>query len=66
MRVVKILFVFLYDQIADFGLVKLLEHSPEIATAASRIVGTFGYLAPECVYQLIISSWHVWLSLEFE
>ncbi|KAH9760701.1 LysM domain receptor-like kinase 3 [Citrus sinensis] len=36
-------------KIADFGLVKLLEHSPEIAAAASRIVGTFGYLAPEYV-----------------
>ncbi|KAJ0090461.1 hypothetical protein Patl1_12448 [Pistacia atlantica] len=34
-------------KIADFGLVKLLEHSPEVAAAASRIVGTFGYLAPE-------------------
>ncbi|XVE71168.1 hypothetical protein DITRI_Ditri10aG0128900 [Diplodiscus trichospermus] len=31
--------------IADFGLVKLLEHSPEVGAAASRIVGTFGYLA---------------------
>ncbi|KAA8525448.1 hypothetical protein F0562_007285 [Nyssa sinensis] len=36
-------------KIADFGLVKLLEHSPEARTAASRIVGTFGYLAPEYV-----------------
>ncbi|KAJ0030062.1 hypothetical protein Pint_12378 [Pistacia integerrima] len=36
-------------KIADFGLVKLLEHSPEVAAAASRIVGTFGYLAPEYV-----------------
>ncbi|XWS70417.1 hypothetical protein CRYUN_Cryun03dG0046400 [Craigia yunnanensis] len=36
-------------KIADFGLVKLLEHSPEVGTAASRIVGTFGYLAPEYV-----------------
>ncbi|CAK9167582.1 unnamed protein product [Ilex paraguariensis] len=35
--------------IADFGLVKLLEQSPEVRTAASRIVGTFGYLAPEYV-----------------
>ncbi|TXG62149.1 hypothetical protein EZV62_013512 [Acer yangbiense] len=34
-------------KIADFGLVKLLEHSPEVAAMASRIVGTFGYLAPE-------------------
>ncbi|KAK3043712.1 hypothetical protein RJ639_001908, partial [Escallonia herrerae] len=33
-----------------FGLVKLLEqHSKEIGTAASRIVGTIGYLAPEYV-----------------
>ncbi|XP_038710314.1 lysM domain receptor-like kinase 3 isoform X2 [Tripterygium wilfordii] len=36
-------------KIADFGLVKLLEHSPEVGAAASRIVGTFGYLAPEYV-----------------
>ncbi|KAL5783133.1 hypothetical protein ACOSP7_008162 [Xanthoceras sorbifolium] len=36
-------------KIADFGLVKLLEHSPEVAATASRIVGTFGYLAPEYV-----------------
>ncbi|PSS01130.1 LysM domain receptor-like kinase [Actinidia chinensis var. chinensis] len=36
-------------KIADFGLVKLLEHSPDVGTAASRIVGTFGYLAPEYV-----------------
>ncbi|KAF8400655.1 hypothetical protein HHK36_013954 [Tetracentron sinense] len=36
-------------KIGDFGLVKLLEHSPEVGTAASRIVGTFGYLAPEYV-----------------
>ncbi|XP_058074472.1 lysM domain receptor-like kinase 3 [Magnolia sinica] len=36
-------------KIADFGLVKLLEHSPEIGTATSKIVGTFGYLAPEYV-----------------
>ncbi|XP_028108627.1 lysM domain receptor-like kinase 3 isoform X3 [Camellia sinensis] len=35
--------------IADFGLVKLLEHAPDADTAASRIVGTFGYLAPEYV-----------------
>ncbi|XVE97437.1 hypothetical protein REPUB_Repub03eG0019500 [Reevesia pubescens] len=34
-------------KIADFGLVKLLEHSPEVGAAASRIVGTFGYLSPE-------------------
>ncbi|KAK9280586.1 hypothetical protein L1049_014280 [Liquidambar formosana] len=38
-----------FQQIADFGLVKLLEHSPEVGAAASRIVGTFGYLAPEYV-----------------
>ncbi|KAK4854611.1 hypothetical protein QYF36_026751 [Acer negundo] len=36
-------------KIADFGLVKLLEHSPEVAAMASRIVGTFGYLAPEYI-----------------
>ncbi|OMO90857.1 hypothetical protein COLO4_18838 [Corchorus olitorius] len=36
-------------KIADFGLVKLFEHSPEVGAAASRIVGTFGYLAPEYV-----------------
>ncbi|KAK0571687.1 hypothetical protein LWI29_019938 [Acer saccharum] len=36
-------------KIADFGLVKLLEHSPEVAATASRIVGTFGYLAPEYI-----------------
>ncbi|XP_044471286.1 lysM domain receptor-like kinase 3 isoform X2 [Mangifera indica] len=36
-------------KIADFGLVKLLEHSPEVAAVASRIVGAFGYLAPEYV-----------------
>ncbi|KAK3032412.1 hypothetical protein RJ639_036429 [Escallonia herrerae] len=37
-------------KLADFGLVKLLEeHSKEIGTAASRIVGTIGYLAPEYV-----------------
>ncbi|KDP33605.1 hypothetical protein JCGZ_07176 [Jatropha curcas] len=36
-------------KIADFGLVKLLEHSSDIRAAASRIVGTFGYLAPEYV-----------------
>ncbi|KAL5975320.1 hypothetical protein ACLOJK_031999 [Asimina triloba] len=35
--------------IADFGLVKLLQHSPEIGDATSKIVGTFGYLAPEYV-----------------
>ncbi|KAK0571135.1 hypothetical protein LWI29_011622 [Acer saccharum] len=35
------------DVAKDFGLVKLLEHSPEVAATASRIVGTFGYLAPE-------------------
>ncbi|KAF6151176.1 hypothetical protein GIB67_037384 [Kingdonia uniflora] len=34
-------------KIADFGLVKLLECSPEIEAATSKIVGTFGYLAPE-------------------
>ncbi|CAK7353648.1 unnamed protein product [Dovyalis caffra] len=35
-------------KIADFGLVKLLEYSPDAGgAAASRIVGTFGYLAPE-------------------
>ncbi|XWS72656.1 hypothetical protein CRYUN_Cryun02cG0059100 [Craigia yunnanensis] len=38
-----------FKQIADFGLVKLLEHSPEVGAAASRIVGTFGYLAPDYV-----------------
>ncbi|KAJ4707904.1 putative Receptor protein kinase [Melia azedarach] len=38
-----------HAKIADFGLVKLLEHSSEVAAAASRIVGTFGYLAPEYV-----------------
>lgn len=38
-----------HAKIADFGLVKLLEHSPEAGTSASRIVGTFGYLAPEYV-----------------
>ncbi|RVX19498.1 LysM domain receptor-like kinase 3 [Vitis vinifera] len=36
-------------KIADFGLVKLFEHSPNSAAAASRIVGTFGYLAPEYI-----------------
>ncbi|KAL4195164.1 hypothetical protein AMTRI_Chr05g72030 [Amborella trichopoda] len=36
-------------KISDFGLVKLLEHSPEIGTATSKIVGTFGYLPPEYV-----------------
>ncbi|KAL9400324.1 hypothetical protein Peur_009285 [Populus x canadensis] len=41
---------FLSPQIADFGLVKLLEQSPDAGgAAASRIVGTFGYLAPEYV-----------------
>ncbi|KAE8657872.1 Nucleotide-sugar transporter family protein [Hibiscus syriacus] len=37
------------EQIADFGLVKLLDldHSPDVGAAASRIVGTFGYLSPE-------------------
>uniref|UniRef100_A0A2C9W3S9 Protein kinase domain-containing protein n=1 Tax=Manihot esculenta TaxID=3983 RepID=A0A2C9W3S9_MANES len=34
-------------KIADFGLVKLLDNSPDVRAAASRIVGTFGYLAPE-------------------
>ncbi|KAL7166135.1 hypothetical protein ACSBR2_036920 [Camellia fascicularis] len=38
-----------HAKIADFGLVKLLEHAPDADTAASRIVGTFGYLAPEYV-----------------
>ncbi|WRX35235.1 Protein kinase domain - like 10 [Theobroma cacao] len=36
-------------KIADFGLVKLLDNSPEVGAVASRIVGTFGYLAPEYV-----------------
>ncbi|XP_052210748.1 lysM domain receptor-like kinase 3 isoform X3 [Diospyros lotus] len=36
-----------HAKIADFGLVKLSEHSPDNGTTASRIVGTFGYLAPE-------------------
>ncbi|KAK8975865.1 hypothetical protein V6N11_057702 [Hibiscus sabdariffa] len=36
-------------QISDFGLVKLLDHSPEVGAAVSRIVGTFGYLSPEYV-----------------
>ncbi|XP_039051346.1 lysM domain receptor-like kinase 3 [Hibiscus syriacus] len=38
-------------KIADFGLVKLLDldHSPDVGAAASRIVGTFGYLSPEYV-----------------
>ncbi|KAL9363414.1 hypothetical protein Peur_046199 [Populus x canadensis] len=39
-----------HAKIADFGLVKLLEQSPDAGgAAASRIVGTFGYLAPEYV-----------------
>ncbi|KAK6927532.1 Serine-threonine/tyrosine-protein kinase, catalytic domain [Dillenia turbinata] len=38
-----------FIQIADFGLVKLQEHSPEAGASVSRIVGTFGYLAPEYV-----------------
>ncbi|KAJ0977786.1 hypothetical protein J5N97_013260 [Dioscorea zingiberensis] len=36
-------------KISDFGLVKLLEQSPEVGAAASKIVGTFGYLSPEYV-----------------
>lgn len=36
-------------KIADFGLVKLIEQSEVAGTAASRLVGTFGYLAPEYV-----------------
>ncbi|KAK1298300.1 LysM domain receptor-like kinase 3 [Acorus calamus] len=36
-------------KVADFGLVKLLENSPEIGSTTSKIVGTFGYLAPEYV-----------------
>ncbi|KAK8706731.1 hypothetical protein V6N13_057808 [Hibiscus sabdariffa] len=36
-------------KISDFGLVKLLDHSPEVGAAVSRIVGTFGYLSPEYV-----------------
>ncbi|KAK2660807.1 hypothetical protein Ddye_007340 [Dipteronia dyeriana] len=35
------------DVAKDFGLVKLLEHFSEVAATASRIIGTFGYLAPE-------------------
>ncbi|KAJ6995059.1 lysM domain receptor-like kinase 3 [Populus alba x Populus x berolinensis] len=39
-----------HAKIADFGLVKLLEQSPDAGgAAASRIVATFGYLAPEYV-----------------
>eukprot|EP00258_Populus_trichocarpa_P042293 XP_024458312.1 lysM domain receptor-like kinase 3 isoform X2 [Populus trichocarpa] len=39
-----------HAKIADFGLVKLSEQSPDAGgAAASRIVGTFGYLAPEYV-----------------
>lgn len=34
-------------KISDFGLVKLLEQSPEDGASASKIVGTFGYLSPE-------------------
>ncbi|GLJ31342.1 hypothetical protein SUGI_0628790 [Cryptomeria japonica] len=36
-------------KIADFGLVKLLEHSLENQAATTKVVGTFGYLAPEYV-----------------
>ncbi|KAJ6844430.1 lysM domain receptor-like kinase 3 [Iris pallida] len=36
-------------KIADFGLAKLLEHSPDVGAVTSKIVGTFGYLAPEYV-----------------
>ncbi|KAJ8644546.1 hypothetical protein MRB53_006294 [Persea americana] len=36
-------------KIADFGLVKLLESSPESGATASKVVGTFGYLAPEYI-----------------
>ncbi|KAH9322560.1 hypothetical protein KI387_017199, partial [Taxus chinensis] len=36
-------------KIADFGLVKLLVHSLDDRTATTKVVGTFGYLAPEYV-----------------
>ncbi|KAL4296796.1 hypothetical protein GQ457_12G020290 [Hibiscus cannabinus] len=42
-------FCVVVSYISDFGLVKLLDHSPEVGAAVSRIVGTFGYLSPEYV-----------------
>eukprot|EP01018_Ginkgo_biloba_P009780 Gb_07733 [translate_table: standard] len=42
--------------VADFGLVKLVEHVGEIRRMATRVVGTPGYLAPEYVHDGHVTS----------
>jgi serine/threonine protein kinase len=44
-RVVSIFFIFV--QISDFGLAKLVVKSNDAEASVTKVVGTFGYLAPE-------------------
>ncbi|WOL11742.1 lysM domain receptor-like kinase 3 [Canna indica] len=43
-------------KVADFGLAKLVEHSDEEVYFATRLVGTPGYLPPESVRELQMST----------
>jgi len=44
------IWLFSVEQVADFGLVKLVERSDEEECMATRLVGTPGYLPPELVF----------------
>ncbi|KAK3228096.1 hypothetical protein Dsin_007958 [Dipteronia sinensis] len=43
-------------KVADFGLARLVERSNEEDIIATRLVGTPGYIAPECVRELQMTS----------